>query len=145
MNDSNKRVISSSEKRRAWEAFMKMEPMNCIIEPRCYGGGGGIYLGNIEAAKDIEGLRKNGIGAVLTVAARAKIVYPVGSPVRSHVTIDADDVVTFNLLRYFHEIIAFIDNNSASTNVLVHCFAGVSRSATAVIAYLMKNNGWTFK
>jgi protein-tyrosine phosphatase len=28
--------------------------------------------------------------------------------------------------------------------VLVHCAAGVSRSASTVIAFLMKSRGWTF-
>ena len=39
-------------------------------------------------------------------------------------------------------MIDFIDDNIHKTNVLVHCFAGVSRSSTAIIAYLMKKLNW---
>lgn len=42
-------------------------------------------------------------------------------------------------------MIEFIEKNIKKTNVLVHCFAGVSRSATAVIAYLMKNKKLSFE
>lgn len=38
----------------------------------------------------------------------------------------------------------FIDFALQNGNCLVHCFAGVSRSATMVIVYLMKKNGWTY-
>ncbi len=58
--------------------------------------------------------------------------------------ISAEDMPAFDLSRFFDRIIDFIETARKETNVLVHCFAGVSRSATAVIAYLMKTNNWSY-
>ena len=39
----------------------------------------------------------------------------------------------------------FIENGLKQGNVLVHCAAGVSRSASAIIAYLMKYKKISFE
>lgn len=39
----------------------------------------------------------------------------------------------------------FIERQAQRTNVLVHCKAGISRSATIMLAYLMKNKGMTLQ
>ena len=49
--------------------------------------------------------------------------------------IELDDNEETNIFQYFHDSILFIEN---SDKVFVHCFAGVSRSATLVIAYFNK-------
>jgi len=38
---------------------------------------------------------------------------------------------------FFKDSIEFIDSERRRTNVLVHCMAGVSRSITLIIAYLI--------
>lgn len=59
--------------------------------------------------------------------------------------INVYDMPFVNLSKHFQECIDFIkdalDNGGA---VLVHCFAGVSRSATIILAYLMQERGMSF-
>lgn len=59
--------------------------------------------------------------------------------------IKVNDVSSSNLIRHFPALIAFIKAGMASGGaVYVHCHAGVSRSATCVIAYLMQENSMSF-
>lgn len=54
-----------------------------------------------------------------------------------------------NIIQHFSTCIDFIENaledQNKSNGVLVHCFYGVSRSSTLVIAYLMKKYGMTYQ
>ncbi|CEP01926.1 hypothetical protein PBRA_002191 [Plasmodiophora brassicae] len=103
-----------------------------------------LYLGGARQALDLERLRKLGITHVLNVAgevacfhADAGIVYEdLGKAVR--------DVPTYPICKHFGKAIAFIeDARSCGGRVLVHCAAGVSRSPTMVIAYLIETLGWS--
>jgi len=50
-----------------------------------------------------------------------------------------------NLMKHFSSAIAFIrEAIQSGGTVFVHCFAGISRSATTVIAYLMSEHSMTF-
>ena len=117
------------------------DALNSIIDPTDELGG--IYLGNYEAASDINLLKKYKIGAVLTVAAGTGLRYHPDA-VASHDLIPAMDVDYYDMTKHFDRCFDFIDKNRKFTNVLVHCWAGVSRSATIVITYLMKKYDFSF-
>lgn len=57
----------------------------------------------------------------------------------------AEDAEDFDLYRYFDECANFIRDQIKNTNVFVHCYAGISRSASVVIAYMIKHLGYSLK
>jgi len=91
-----------------------------------------IFLGNVEAAFDIKKLKELGIRKVLTVMSAFGNHYSEHD--FKHKTIEVDDAYDTNLIRYFKECLLFMDGYD---RVFVHCAAGMSRSPTVVIAYLM--------
>lgn len=109
--------------------------MDCVIEPE--NGKGGVYVGSKQAADNITELNKKGIKAVLCVAANITINYNAKN-IEFHKIIPAEDLESFDLGKYFNEGISFIEESRQKTNVLIHCFAGVSRSGAMLVAYLMK-------
>jgi len=123
-------------------SFLLFEPMNLILEPT--ESHGGLYLGNYEAASDIALLKKHNIKAVLTVASDLRLNYPTNENF-THEVISALDMVSYDLSKHFTRCFDFIEKNRPETNVLVHCLAGISRSATIVIMYLMRTNRMSFE
>lgn len=81
-----------------------------------------------------------GIRAVVTSARQANLHYD-RSIVPYHLIVNADDTSDFNLLQYFDQTVNFVRQSLMSTSVLIHCMAGISRSATLTIAYLMVERG----
>lgn len=102
-----------------------------------------LYLGNIRAASDKQLLKKHSVTHVLQVAQGIQPFFPSDF---TYKVIKVNDVSSSNLIRHFPAAIAFIKAGIASGgSVLVHCHAGVSRSATCVIAFLMQENQMSFE
>ncbi|KAJ2981664.1 hypothetical protein NQ176_g1884 [Zarea fungicola] len=60
-------------------------------------------------------------------------------PPPCHLYIDCEDSILQNIVVYFADVCDFIEKcRSSGSVVLVHCQAGASRSATAVVAYIMR-------
>ena len=91
-----------------------------------------IYLGNVESAFNIKKLKDLGIRKILTVMSAFGNHYPENAFI--HKKIEIDDDYESNIIQYFKECLLFIDGYD---KVFVHCAAGMSRSATIVIAYIM--------
>lgn len=101
----------------------------------------GLYLGNSYHASQEESLRRLGIFALLNVAEITKAdnaFPPVSSDGFRHMNLPVADNATSDISCSFPQAIEFIENvRSSGGKVLVHCLAGISRSPTICIAYLM--------
>ncbi|XP_016014993.1 dual specificity protein phosphatase 22 isoform X2 [Rousettus aegyptiacus] len=101
----------------------------------------GLYIGNFKDARDAEQLSKNKVTHILSVHDSAR---PMLEGVK-YLCIPAADSPSQNLSRHFKESIKFIHEcRLRGEGCLVHCLAGVSRSVTLVIAYIMTvtDFGW---
>ena len=101
-----------------------------------------IFLGDINGATNLYQLRKNKITHILTMAAGIRPLYKKEFKYK---IVNVMDIPSQNIISHFDRAIEFI--NKAVTGggrVLVHCFAGVSRSASTVIAYFMATRKMTF-
>jgi len=95
----------------------------------------GLFLGTMMASKNKTLLRRHNITHVLIVAANLTQHFPEDM---TYLQVPLADDEGSDLLSQFPRCIEFISGAIASGgNVLVHCAAGVSRSAAVVIAYLL--------
>ena len=65
-------------------------------------------------------------------------------PSFSYFNIFENDVPSTNLRQYFDATFKFIEKHVKDCGVLIHCAAGISRSTTILIAYLMKKQDLSF-
>ncbi|CAF2821147.1 unnamed protein product [Rotaria sp. Silwood2] len=97
-----------------------------------------LYLGSEWNASNFEELKSNNIGYVLNVSREIDNFFPGHFKylnVRVHDHDDAD------LLKEWEKTFRFINEAKANNQCcLVHCKMGISRSASTVLAYLMKEN-----
>ncbi|KAG7460754.1 hypothetical protein MATL_G00202290 [Megalops atlanticus] len=102
-----------------------------------------LFLGNEQDAQDLDQMQRMNIGYILNVTTHLPLYhYELG--LFNYKRLPATDSNKQNLRQYFEEAFEFIEEaHQAGQGLLIHCQAGVSRSATIVIAYLMKHSWMT--
>lgn len=103
-----------------------------------------LYPGSAAAARNLKALRKRGVTHILNASPVVPCYFQQRPPTDdgphfSYLTIPLFDDPAADLLVHLPQAIAFINEGRAAGGVLVHCFAGQSRSAALIMAYMMES------
>eukprot|EP01129_Flabellula_baltica_P017614 TRINITY_DN9815_c0_g1_i1.p1 TRINITY_DN9815_c0_g1~~TRINITY_DN9815_c0_g1_i1.p1 ORF type:complete len:156 (+),score=28.87 TRINITY_DN9815_c0_g1_i1:52-519(+) len=94
-----------------------------------------LYITNYFGAKNKTQLEDNQITHILIIGQNLKQWYPNDFTYKQ---IEIPDNANVDILGYFPDAFQFIDEGIQQGNVLIHCAAGRSRSASFLIGYIMQ-------
>lgn len=95
-----------------------------------------LFIGDCWAASDLNKLQQFNIKHVINIGAHIKEYSDI-----SYYHVMIQDNPNENIIKHFNYVFNIIDNNNQ--NILINCSAGVSRSASFVIGYLIyKGNNY---
>lgn len=105
-----------------------------------------LFLGDATAAKDKFFLLNNKITHILNATDEVENFFENDNRF-TYLKLNLDDVDDEDIISVFETAHKFINDVEKSKKgaVLVHCFAGISRSSTLVISYLMKHYQMSFQ
>lgn len=99
-------------------------------------------LGSQDVAAHLSILERYNVTHILNLASCVENFYPEQFQYKY---IKIEDYPEAQILPHFETAFEFINEGMQSGCVLVHCNAGVSRSVTVVVAYLMKTKNMSLK
>jgi len=102
----------------------------------------GLYLGSALDAKNRKVLVQLGITHIVQVV---PFSIPDFADEFKYLTIPVLDSTQADLKTHFTSTFTFITEGLQAGRVLVHCGAGISRSPTVIIAFLMRRESWKYK
>ncbi|CAK80396.1 unnamed protein product (macronuclear) [Paramecium tetraurelia] len=117
--------------------YQMRESTSLILEPT--NNSGALLLGNITS---LTKYKQNQVKAAISICEYSKFE---DIQLDNHLIINIDDSEDENIMQYFEQTNKFIEDNLKKGNVLVHCMAGISRSASIVIAYIMWSQKKSYK
>jgi protein-tyrosine phosphatase len=101
-----------------------------------------LYLSNWYTSNNIDVLQKYKIKAVITLETNPKPSHILAYYQKYNIDnmyITIPDIPDADIMQYFDETYNFINKHiMKGENVLVHCMAGISRSSTIVLNYIIK-------
>eukprot|EP01112_Ceratiomyxa_fruticulosa_P015095 TRINITY_DN43_c0_g1_i1.p1 TRINITY_DN43_c0_g1~~TRINITY_DN43_c0_g1_i1.p1 ORF type:complete len:381 (+),score=69.37 TRINITY_DN43_c0_g1_i1:246-1388(+) len=104
---------------------------------------GFLYLGSYMEISKKESLQKLGIGHILNVATECSDRHFKYFVYNKREIVDRPEV---DISLHFDEAFSCIERaREEKSAIVIHCLAGISRSASITIAYLMKTNKWDTK
>ncbi|OCH89405.1 DSPc-domain-containing protein [Obba rivulosa] len=114
-------------------------PMHLVLRPRPSVHVGALYLGSLSATLEPGFLAAHNISAVVRVMDSPFIAaQDPHAPVEMH-RIDIGDSAAVDIRPHLEGAVQWIDERRKhGQNVLVHCQHGISRSASIVLAYLIR-------
>ncbi|KAG7480861.1 hypothetical protein MATL_G00060750 [Megalops atlanticus] len=102
-----------------------------------------LYLGSEWNASNLEELQDSGVGYILNVTREIDNFFP-GTFAYHNIRVYDEEAT--DLLAHWNDTYNFIVKAKKNhSKCLVHCKMGVSRSASTVIAYAMKEYGWSLE
>jgi len=102
-----------------------------------------LYLGNEDAAINKQILQEKDISRIVIAGSFLEKKFPGEM---EYLELDVNDATSDDIKKYFIPAYQFIDKaRKEGKTILVHCAAGVSRSAAIVTSYLMIANKWGFE
>ena len=102
----------------------------------------GLFIGTVGAAMNYKKLKGIGITHIVCAAMNIKEYFPKHF---KYLTVKLLDSETENIKKYFDQTGKFInDALKEKGKVLVHCHAGISRSSTICLAYIIKYKKMSF-
>ncbi|XP_030231551.1 protein phosphatase Slingshot homolog 1 isoform X1 [Gadus morhua] len=102
-----------------------------------------LYLGSEWNASNLEELQETGVGYILNVTREIDNFFP-GTFCYHNIRV-YDEEATDLLAHWNHTYHFILKAKKNNSKCLVHCKMGVSRSASTVIAYAMKEYGWSLE
>ncbi|XP_063972378.1 dual specificity protein phosphatase 19 [Diachasmimorpha longicaudata] len=100
----------------------------------------GVFLSSQDPVFSLEILKENNIKSILSLGIEPDVKFPS----ISYFFFEILDVPEFRIAEVLDNCLDVI-RNCRKENILVHCNAGISRSATIVIAYLMREENLNFQ